>query len=292
MKNVAVMGAGNVGIYAAKAVLESEDMRLCGFIRQKEDAVEGFCNVPVASAAERLPVRPDGVIICVPSRRTEATAKYLLSLGINTVDACDLHEELPRIRRELHEAALRGGAAAVTGAGWDPGLDSSIRALLAFALPCGVTHTQFGPGISMGHSAAVKALEGVADAVSVTIPAGGNSHRRRVYAALMPKADPKAVEHAILHDGYFEHDSTEVIFTDDLSPYKSHAHGVKIVREGYALGEGEQRLAFEMSINNPAVTAQIMTAALRAGFARRPGGYLLPEFSPAELFGKELGGVL
>ena len=78
------MGAGNVGIYAAKAVLESEDMRLCGFIRQKEDAVEGFCNVPVASAAERLPVRPDGVIICVPSRRTEAAAKYLLSLGINT----------------------------------------------------------------------------------------------------------------------------------------------------------------------------------------------------------------
>ena len=163
---------------------------------------------------------------------------------------------------------------------------------MAFALPCGVTHTQFGPGISMGHSAAVKALEGVADAVSVTIPAGGNSHRRRVYAALMPKADPKAVEHAILHDGYFEHDSTEVIFTDDLSPYKSHAHGVKIVREGYALGEGGQRLAFEMSINNPAVTVQIMTAALRAGFARRPGCYLLPEFSPAELFGKELGGVL
>ena len=37
MKNVAVMGAGNVGIYAAKAVLESEDMRLCGFIRRKED---------------------------------------------------------------------------------------------------------------------------------------------------------------------------------------------------------------------------------------------------------------
>ena len=95
-----------------------------------------------------------------------------------------------------------------------------------------------------------------------------------------------------MHDGYFEHDSTEVIFTDDLSPYKSHAHGVKIVREGYALGEGEQRLAFEMSINNPAVTAQIMTAALRAGFARRPGCYLLPEFSPAELFGKELGGVI
>ena len=61
MKNVAVMGAGNVGIYAAKAVLESEDMRLCGFIRQKEDAVEGFCNVPVASAPAGAPGRSDNL---------------------------------------------------------------------------------------------------------------------------------------------------------------------------------------------------------------------------------------
>ena len=47
MKNVAVMGAGNVGIYAAKAVLESEDMRLCGFIRQKEDITiwEAYLNI-------------------------------------------------------------------------------------------------------------------------------------------------------------------------------------------------------------------------------------------------------
>ena len=106
MKNIAIIGAVNVGIYAARAVLAAEDMRLCGFIRRQEDTVKEFINVPVATAAERLPTLPDGVIICVPSRRSAAAAKYLLGMGINTVDACDLHDELPNIRRDLHEAAV------------------------------------------------------------------------------------------------------------------------------------------------------------------------------------------
>ncbi len=292
MKNIAIMGAGNVGTYAARAVLAAEDMQLCGFIRRQEDEVEGFINVPVVSAAERLSVLPDGVIICVPSRRSAAAAKYLLGMGVNTVDACDLHEELPRIRRELHEAAVHGGAVAITGAGWDPGLDSAVRMLMAAALPCGATHTQFGPGASMGHSAAAKAIDGILDAVAVTIPAGGDRHARRVYAVLSSEADPAEVEHAILHEGYFEHDETRVIFVDDIAPYKSRAHGVKIVRDGLAFGEAGQRLVYEMSINNPAVTAQIMLAALRAGFRRQPGCYLLPELSPAELFAGDIERVL
>ena len=62
MKNIAIIGAGNVGIYAARAVLAAEDMRLCGFIRRQEDTVKEFINVPVATAAERLPTLPDGVV--------------------------------------------------------------------------------------------------------------------------------------------------------------------------------------------------------------------------------------
>ena len=144
----------------------------------------------------------------------------------------------------------------------------------------------------MGHSAAAKAIDGILDAVAVTIPAGGDRHARRVYAVLKPGADPAEVEHAILHEGYFEHDETRVIFVNDIAPYKSRAHGVKIVRDGLAFGEAGQRLVYEMSINNPAVTAQIMLAALRAGFRRQPGCYLLPELSPAELFAGDIERVL
>ena len=42
MRKIAIIGAGNVGIAAAKALLESPDMELCGFIRRKSAPVPDF----------------------------------------------------------------------------------------------------------------------------------------------------------------------------------------------------------------------------------------------------------
>ena len=45
-----------------------------------------------------------------------------------------------------------------------------IRCMLEFMAPRGITYTNFGPGMSMGHSVAVRSLPGVEDALSMTIP--------------------------------------------------------------------------------------------------------------------------
>ena len=66
-------------------------------------------------------------------------------------------------------------------AGWDPGTDSVVRTLLEAMAPKGHTYTNFGPGMSMGHTVAVKAIPGVKDALSMTIPLGTGIHRRMVY---------------------------------------------------------------------------------------------------------------
>jgi len=50
--------------------------------------------------------------------------------------------------------------------------------------PEGITYVNYGPGMSMGHSVAVKAIEGIDDAISLTIPKGVGMHRRRVYVKL------------------------------------------------------------------------------------------------------------
>ena len=50
--------------------------------------------------------------------------------------------------------------------------------------PKGLTYTNFGPGMSMGHSVAAKAIPGVKDALSMTIPLGTGVHRRMVYVEL------------------------------------------------------------------------------------------------------------
>ena len=82
-------------------------------------------------------------------------------MGINTVDSFDIHTGIADLRRSLDSVAKAHNAVSVISAGWDPGSDSVVRALLEAMVPKGITYTNFGPGMSMGHTVAVKAIEGV-----------------------------------------------------------------------------------------------------------------------------------
>ena len=99
-------------------------------------------------------------------------AKEILAMGINTVDSFDIHTQITSLRRSLDESAKAGKAVAIISAGWDPGSDSVVRTLLEAIAPKGITYTNFGPGRSMGHSVAVRAIDGVKDALSMTYSCG------------------------------------------------------------------------------------------------------------------------
>ncbi len=288
MKNIVIVGAGNVGLAAAKAVQLAPDMELCGFIRRKALPVPGFENIPVAESLDELPSKPDGAVICLPSRIVEPVETELLKAGIACVDAFDIHEELPALRLHLDKAAKLGGVAAVTGAGWDPGLDSVIRTLMQAALPQGITYTNFGPGMSMGHSVAARQIPGVEHAVSFTLPLGYGEHRRKIYAVLKPNADEHAVREAILADEYFEHDPCSIEFVQNIAPYFNTSHGVKIERSGAAAGISSQRMNFTMEIENQSLTASVMVSSLRAAFKMESGCYFLPEVPPAFLLAEDI----
>ncbi len=77
--------------------------------------------------------------------------------------------------------------------GWDPGSDSIVRVLMESLAPKGLTYTNFGPGMSMGHSVLRKSKKGVKNALSVTIPLGESIHRRMVYVELEEGATLEAV---------------------------------------------------------------------------------------------------
>ncbi|MBQ7123219.1 MAG: diaminopimelate dehydrogenase [Oscillospiraceae bacterium] len=282
MKKIVIIGMGNVGKAAAKAVLKSPDMELCGFIRRNAENVMEFADIPVAENVFDLPEKPDGAIICLPSRLAEPVETKLLEAGIYTADAFDIHEELPDMRLRIDKAAKRGGASAVIGAGWDPGLDSAIRTLMLAAMPDGTTYTNFGPGMSMGHSAAVKAIAGVKAAAAITLPLGSGKHRREIYIETDEKTDKKAVEHAILSDEYFEHDECSIIFTDSGLPFLNTAHGVNIERKNLSKGEDIQQMEFSMKSDNPTLTGQLLVSAMRAAFLQKPGAYFMPEIPPCE----------
>ena len=71
------------------------------------------------------------------------------------------------MRRTLSASAKEHNAVSIISAGWDPGSDSIVRTLLEAIAPKGITYTNFGPGMSMGHTVAVKAIDGVKAALSM-----------------------------------------------------------------------------------------------------------------------------
>lgn len=286
-KRVAVIGYGNVGKGCVEAVLASPDMSLAGIVRRHPSAIAEYPGIPVVSSIDELG-KIDGALVASPTRQVPRVAEELLSRGIATADSFDIHgEPLLELRRKLDAVAKAHGAAAVISAGWDPGTDSIIRAVMELAAPRGITFTNFGPGMSMGHSTAAKAIEGVRHAVSMTFPTGQGVHRRLVYVELEEAAAFEDVKSRILADDYFKKDDTRVQQIDDVGKLMDTGHGVVIERKGVSGSTHNQQFRFEMRIQNPALTSQIMTSALRAAMRQQPGCYTpieLPiiDFLPGE----------
>ncbi len=279
MLQIAIIGYGNTGKAARAAIHDAPDMNLAGIVRRAPQPVEG--ERVVTDIAELGKV--DAAILCVPTVEMPAVAKDCLLRGISTVDSFDMHAQIGKTRAMLDTAAKQGGAVAILSAGWDPGSDSVIRALLMACAPRGVTYTNFGPGLSMGHSVAVRAVPGVKDGISVTIPLGQSIHRRMVYVMVEDGARFEDVAAAIKADPYFVHDETHVVQVDDIDSLRNAAHGVYLTRNGVSGDAHNQQFEFTMRINNPALTSQVMVGCARAAMRQKPGCYTMIELPMVDL---------
>ncbi|HLS90631.1 MAG TPA: diaminopimelate dehydrogenase [Limnochordia bacterium] len=274
---VAVVGYGNVGRFAVDAVLEAPDMQLAGIVRRSGERPPGLdATIPVAKDIAELG-DVDVALLCAPTRSVPQLAEEYLAGGINTVDSYDIHGELVDVKHRLDEVARRHGAVAIVSAGWDPGTDSMIRGLLELMAPRGMTYTNFGPGMSMGHSVAAKAAPGVKDALSLTVPLGQGLHRRMVYIELEEGASFEQAREFILSDPYFKHDDTRVISVPSVADLIDMGHGVVIERKGVSGRTHNQLFRYTMRINNPALTSQVMVASARATMRQAPGAYTMLE---------------
>ncbi|MGF7186295.1 diaminopimelate dehydrogenase [Desulfitispora alkaliphila] len=274
---VAVIGYGNIGKYSVEAINAAPDMELAGIVRRSVgDKPKELADVKVVTSIDELG-EVDVALLCAPTRAIPESGKNYLAKGINTVDSFDIHEKIVDLRRDFDYVAKENNAVAIISAGWDPGTDSMIRSTFEFMAPKGITYTNFGPGMSMGHSTAIKAKDGVKDALSLTVPTGQSIHRRMVYVELEEGADFKAVEEDIKNDAYFINDETKVTQVDDVRQVIDMGHGVSMERKGVSGETQNQLLKFDMRINNPALTAQVMVASARATMKQSPGAYTMIE---------------
>ncbi len=279
----AVVGYGNIGKFTIQALEAAPDMEIAGVVRRNlgEKPLE-LTPYPIVTDIRELG-HVDVAILCTPTREVEKYALEFLALGINTVDSFDIHTQITALRRSLNEAAVKAGKVSVISAGWDPGSDSIIRTLLEAAAPKGITYTNFGPGMSMGHTVCVKSKPGVKNALSMTMPKGDGMHRRIVYVELLPGATLEDVAKAVKEDPYFASDETHVMAVESVDAVKDMGHGVHMVRKGVSGQTQNQRFEFTMSINNPALTAQLLVAVARAAMRLAPGAYTMVEIPVIDL---------
>ncbi len=273
----AIVGYGNIGKFVLDALIAAPDFEVAGIVRRDPNNVpEELKKYSVVSSITELK-NVDVAVLSAPTRKVEEYAIECLKLGINTVDSYDIHGGIVDLRRSLDKVAKENNKVSIISAGWDPGTDSMIRSIMEFMAPKGITYTNFGPGMSMGHSVAAKAIDGVKDALSMTIPLGTGVHRRMVYIELQEGYDFNQVASALKADDYFAHDETHVKQVVSVDALKDMGHGVNMVRKGVSGNTQNQLLEFDMKINNPALTSQVLVAAARAAMKQQAGAYTMIE---------------
>ena len=254
---IAILGYGNIGRAAEHAIKSAPDMELVGIFHHNDclDCIDA-----------------DVVLLCTPTREVQKFATVLAARGICTVDSFDIHGDIWNLRENLDAVCVANKSVSIISAGWDPGSDSMVRALLSALVPQADMYTNFGPGRSMGHTVAAKAIPGVKNALSMTLPAGKGKHDRHVYIELEEGYEFESVKAALLHDDYFAHDDTVVELVPSVEALNTTAHGVHIERNGVLNGHDNQQLDFTMRIDNPSLTGQFMVACARAAYRLKQSG--------------------
>ena len=274
----AVVGYGNIGRFTVEALEAAPDFEIAGVVRRQGAENKPLELTPYDVVSDIRELRDVQVaILCTPTRSCEEYARQIVQLGINTVDSFDIHTNIRGYRERQMEMNKQTGTVSVIAAGWDPGSDSIVRTLMQSLAPKGLSYTNFGPGMSMGHSVCVRSKEGVKNALSVTIPLGEGIHRRMVYVELEPGVQLSDVEKAIKADPYFASDETHVFQVESVDDVRDMGHGVNLVRKGVSGKTQNQRFEFNMQINNPALTAQVLVNVARASLRQQPGCYTMIE---------------
>lgn len=280
----AVVGYGNIGRYSVQALEAAPDFEIVGIVRRQGGGDKPLELEPYEVVDDITKLKDvDVAILATPTRLCPEYAEKISKLGINTVDSFDIHTSILSYRNSQMENNLKTGTVSVISAGWDPGSDSVIRVLLQALAPKGLSYTNFGPGMSMGHSVVARSKKGVKNALSMTIPLGEGIHRRMVYVELEDGATLDEVEKELKADDYFAHDELHVFAVKSVDDVRDMGHGVHMTRKGTSGTTPNQRMSFDMSINNPALTAQVLVDVARATRRLQPGCYTMPEIPVIDL---------
>ncbi|MBV6492120.1 MAG: Meso-diaminopimelate D-dehydrogenase [Turneriella sp.] len=315
--NVAIVGYGNVGKGVLSALKQNADITASAiFSRSPERVKKEGLSLPVYSidAIEKLK-GIDVAILCGGSKDDLPAQGPQFAALINTVDSFDNHSKIPEYFAQMDSVAKKSSKVAVISAGWDPGTFSLERVMGTVVIPNAKMYGFYGlspkGGLSMGHSDALRTINGVKDARQYTHAIGEaiekirngenptftarDMHWRECFVVLEEGADKEKVTQEIVSmPGYFEPYRTVVNFVTEeelKAQYAGFPHDGLVIGAG-VLGGGEKALVEYRNTweSNPVATGHILVAHARAAYRlaeeRKTGAFTILDIPPAYLTNK------
>ncbi|MEH7225471.1 diaminopimelate dehydrogenase [Bacillus sp. JJ1566] len=284
-----IVGYGNLGKGAIKAIKQSPDMELVAVFTRRDPGSLKLEDANVKaehiSNASDYQGKIDVMLLCGGSATDLPEQTPQFASMFNTVDSFDTHAKIPEFFQSVNEAAKN--TTAIISVGWDPGLFSINRVMADAILPNGENYTFWGKGLSQGHSDAVRRVKGVKNGVQYTIPSedamdkvrsGSNpelttaeKHRRVCYIVAEEGADTAAIENEIkTMPNYFADYDTEVNFISEEELTRDHSkapHGGFVIRGGQTSEDTTQIYEFSLKLDsNPEFTSAVLVAYARAAY--------------------------
>jgi diaminopimelate dehydrogenase len=326
---VAIVGFGNLGRGVVRSLKGNPDLELAQIISRNPARVKmEVRNVPVF-AMDDFKKLGDVAILCggskedlfgiktnskytapkvqIPDPRTAGQGPYFAQF-FNTVDSFDTHARIPDYHRYMNKYARTNKHTAIISTGWDPGTFSLERTMADAFIPGARHYTFWGPGVSQGHSDAVRRIPGVRDCRQYTLPIKSaialvrtgkspvlsprQKHTRLVYVVPEPGADQLRITRAIITmPNYFAGYDTKVVFLSSQRLLKEHEG---FPHAGFVLASGKTGTGNHALIDyhcdwgsNPEATANILIACCRACYRlnreRKYGAFTMTDIPPAYL---------
>lgn len=293
MIRIGIVGYGNLAKGAECAIRQNPDMELTAVFtrRNPENVKVQTPGVPVCTLeqASDFVDKIDIMLLCGGSATDLPAMTPEFAKHFHVIDSYDNHSSIPVHFHKVDQAAKEYGHLALISTGWDPGLFSINRLYASAILPEGENYTFWGPGVSQGHSDAVRRISGVLDARQYTLPVESameqvrqgqapvlttrQKHTRLCYVVAEEGADTVRIEKEIKEmPGYFADYDTTVEFITQEEMQEKHAglpHGGSVIRSGVTGWNRENRQTIEYKLSlqsNPQFTGSALVACARAIF--------------------------
>lgn len=254
---IAIVGLGRLGAACLEAIRETPDLAVAGVVRRPESGPAPH-GVPTVGHVRDLG-RIDAALVCVPATLAAAVARELLQARIPIVE-CAILEDRPL---EAHytaigDAARHHRAAAVLGAGWNPGVLPLLRHAFEMLIPDGHTAVSDRPGVSLHHAEAVRGVRGVRDALVAEQRDAEGRLKRYVYAELAKGVDPTSVHASLAADPLFAGEETLLFPVESVAALEAEGRGVLIERRGTGRQGAHQNLLLEARFDLYSFAARVM----------------------------------